>query len=84
MAARRAERSGMLSSIGFALIGQDLRVVQTLLQRIGDVCVLCSLLVPIGLLALLKLADRMLPNLQQRLQRTNASHGDGCCDRPSA
>ena len=53
----------LLSSIGFALVGQDLRAVQdALLQRIGDVCVLCSLLVPIGpVLALLKLADRMLP-----------------------
>ena len=33
-----------------------------MLQGIGDVSVLCSLLVPIGpVLALLKLADRMLP-----------------------
>ena len=53
----------LLSSIGFALVGQDLRAIEdALLQRIGDVCVLCSLLVPIGpVLALLKLADRMLP-----------------------
>ena len=56
----------LISGLGLALIGQDLRALPTAwLNRLGDICVIASLVVPIvPSLALLDLADRLLPGAQ--------------------
>ena len=61
----------LISGLGLALIGQDLRAVPTpWLNRLGDLCVIASLVVPIvPSLALLNLADRMLPGAQTEIHQ---------------
>lgn len=61
----------LISGVGLALIGQDLRALSApWLNRLGDLSVLGSLVVPIvPWLALLDLADRDLPGKQRDLKQ---------------
>ena len=72
----------LISASGPAVVGHDLRLSESpWLNRLGDLAVMASLVVPLlPLLALLRLTDGLLPD--RRDDRPSRA-GDSCCARPS-